>query len=402
MNSFKYRAKAEDGSTVRGIIEAYDEYEAVDQIRRNYPVVESIKPLKQGKRVNIDLNEPLWVSDKTLSLTANQFYIMLKAGIQMSRVIELIAEQTPDKLMKRILKACAADVAAGYSLAGSLEKNGKKIPAVFIETVRAGEESGTLEASFLSLEAYYKRAHKTKKKIKSAMTYPILVLVIAVVVIAIVMIKLVPTMTDTLQGFGVELPLATRILIGISNFFVKAWYIVLIVIAALVLGFYLFGKSEKGKLLYSKIRMKIPKIGKITRMNAAAQTANTLSALLAAGLPLAKALDITSRVLDCKCVGEELNKAVAKIESGMSLADAIKDSVYLPDMLKEMITVGESSGSLEETLATIGQYFNDEAQAASDAALAMIEPMITIILGVVVGFIVIAIYVPMFSMSSGM
>lgn len=402
MNSYKYRAKAEDGSTVRGIIEAYDEYEAVDQIRRNYPVVESIKPLKQGKRVNIDLNEPLWVSDKTLSLTANQFYIMLKAGIQMSRVIELIAEQTPDRLMKRILKACSADVAAGYSLAGSLEKNGKKIPAVFIETVRAGEESGTLEASFLSLEAYYKRAHKTKKKIKSAMTYPILVVIIAVVVIAIVMIKLVPTMTDTLQGFGVDLPLATRILIAISNFFVKAWYILLIVIAALILGIYLYGKSEKGKLIYSKIRIRLPKIGKITRMNAAAQTANTLSALLAAGLPLSKALDITSRVLDCKCVGEELNKAVAKIESGMSLSDSIKDSVYLPDMLKEMIAVGESSGSLEETLATIGQYFNDEAQAASDAALALIEPMITIILGVVVGFIVIAIYIPMFSMSSGM
>ncbi len=402
MNSFKYRAKAEDGSTVRGIIEAYDEYEAVDQIRRNYPVVESIKPLKQGKRINIDLNEPLWVSDKTLSLTANQFYIMLKAGIQMSRVIELIAEQTPDKLMKRILKACAADVAAGYSLAGSLEKNGKKIPAVFIETVRAGEESGTLEASFLSLEAYYKRAHKTKKKIKSAMTYPMLVVVVAVVVIAIVMIKLVPTMTDTLQGFGVELPVATKILIAISNFFVKAWYIVLIVVAVLILGIYLYGKSEKGKLLYSKIRIRLPKIGKITRMNAAAQTANTLSALLAAGLPLSKALDITSRVLDCKCVGEELNKAVSKIESGMSLSDSLKDSVYLPDMLKEMVTVGESSGSLEETLATIGQYFNDEAQAASDAALAMIEPMITIILGVVVGFIVIAIYIPMFSMSSGM
>ena len=398
MNSFKYRAKAEDGSTVRGIIEAYDEYEAVDQIRRNYPVVESIKPLKQGKRINIDLNEPLWVSDKTLSLTANQFYIMLKAGIQMSRVIELIAEQTPDKLMKRILKACAADVAAGYSLAGSLEKNGKKIPAVFIETVRAGEESGTLEASFLSLEAYYKRAHKTKKKIKSAMTYPMLVVVVAVVVIAIVMIKLVPTMTDTLQGFGVELPVATKILIAISNFFVKAWYIVLIVVAVLILGIYLYGKSEKGKLLYSKIRIRLPKIGKITRMNAAAQTANTLSA----GLPLSKALDITSRVLDCKCVGEELNKAVSKIESGMSLSDSLKDSVYLPDMLKEMVTVGESSGSLEETLATIGQYFNDEAQAASDAALAMIEPMITIILGVVVGFIVIAIYIPMFSMSSGM
>lgn len=401
MKAFKYRAKAENGETVSGVIEAYDEYEAVDKIRRSYPVVESIKPIKKERRINIDLNEPLWVSDKTLALTANQFCIMLRAGMSMSRVVEIIANQTTDKLMKRYLKACAADVAAGYSLANSLAKNGKKIPTVFIETVRAGEESGTLENSFRSLEAYYMRSHKTKKKVKSALTYPIMVLIIAVIVIAVVMVVLVPTMTDTLKSFGVELPLPTRILIAISNFFVKAWYILLIVIAALIIAIFAYGKTEKGKLLYSKIRIKLPVIGKITRMNAAAQTANTLATLIAAGLPLSKALDITSRVLDCKCVGEELNKAVAKLESGSSLGEAIKDSVYLPDMLKEMIVVGESSGNLEETLSTIGRYFNDEATSASDAALAMIEPMITIILGLVVGFIVIAIYIPMFSMSSG-
>lgn len=401
MKAFKYRAKAEDGTTVSGVIEAYDEYEAVNSVRRSYPVVEDIKPIKSERRINIDLNEPLWVSDKTLAMTANQFYIMLRAGLTMSRVVEIIADQTDDKLMKRYLKATAADVAAGYSLAGSLEKNGKKIPAVFIETVRAGEESGTLESSFQSLETYYTRSHKIKKKVKQAMTYPIMVLIIAAIVIGIVMVVLVPTMTETLQGFGVELPLPTRILIAISNFFVNWWYVLIIVIAAIAVFFFFYRKSEKGKMRLSKIRIKLPVLGKITRMNAAAQTANTLATLIAAGLPIAKALDITSRVLDCKCVGEELNKAVAKIEAGSSLAAALQDSVYLPDMLKEMIQVGEDSGSLEETLRTIGTFYNDESTAASDAALAMIEPMITIILGVVVGFIVIAIYIPMFSMSSG-
>lgn len=400
MKSFKYRAKAEDGTTVSGVIEAYDEYEAVDRIRRTYPVVENIKPIKKERRINIDINEPLWVSDKTLALTANQFCIMLRAGMQMARVVEIIAEQTSDKLMKRYLRASAADVAAGYSLAGSLEKNGKKIPAVFIETVRAGEESGTLEKSFRTLEQYYSRSHKTKKKVKSALTYPILVLIVAAVVIGIVMVVLVPRMTSTLQSVGGELPLPTRILIGISNFFKRAWYIVLIALAVIIIAFYAYGRTEKGKMAYSRIKIRMPVIGRITRMNAAAQTANTLSTLIAAGLPLSRALEITSRVIDSKCVGEELNKAVTKLESGSSLGEALKDSVYLPDMLKEMIVVGEQAGSLEETLATIGTYFNDEATSASDAALAMIEPMITIILGVVVGFIVIAIYVPVFTMST--
>lgn len=400
MQTYKYRAIAQDGSTVNGVIEAYDEFEAVNEIRKTYAVVESVKPVHKERRVNIDINEPLWVSNKTLSLTANQFYIMLRAGLPMTRTIELIAEQCDDKLMRRYLRATAADVAAGYSLANSLQKNGKKIPAVFIETVRAGEESGTLEQSFQSLETYYTRAHRTQKKVKSALTYPILVLLLAIVVIGVVMVVLVPTMTETLASFGTELPLITRILIAISNFFSKFWWIFLVVIAAVVLFVHFYGKTEKGSLLFSKIRIKLPVIGRITRYNAAAQVANTLATLLAAGLPVTKALDIVSRVVDSRCVGKELNEAIVKLEGGMNLGEALKDSKYLPAMLIEMITVGESSGMLEETLRTIGTYYAEEATSAADRALGLLEPMITIFLGVVVGFIVIAIYVPIFSMSA--
>ncbi len=401
MKTYKYRAIASDGSPVTGVIEAYDEFEAIAEIRRTCTVVEDIKPVENKRRINIDINEPLWVSNKTLALTANQFFIMLKAGLPMSRTVSLIAEQSDDRLMKRILRACAEDVAAGYSLAASLEKNGKKIPPVFIETVRAGEESGTLENSFESLEVYYTRAHKTNKKVKSALTYPVIVLLLAVVVIAVVMVVLVPRMIETLESFGTELPLVTRILIAISNFLAKSWYIILILIAAIAIAVFAYGKTEKGKLLYSRIRMKLPVLGKIARYNAAAQTANTLSTLLAAGLPVTRALEIVSRVVDMRCVGQELNKAIVKLESGMSLGEALANAKYLPAMLIEMITVGESSGMLEETLRTIGQYYTDEATSASDTALGLMEPMITVILGVVVGFIVIAIYVPMFSMSSG-
>ncbi len=401
MQTYKYRAIAKDGTTVNGVIEAYDEFEAVNEIRKTYAIVDSIKPVRKERRVNIDINEPLWVSNKTLSLTANQFAIMLKAGLTMTRTIELIADQSDDKLMRRILRACAGDVAAGYSLAGSLRKNGKKVPAVFIETVAAGEESGTLEESFKSLEAYYSRAHKTQKKVKSALTYPTIVLLLAIVVIGIVMVVLVPRMTETLQGIGTELPLVTRILIAISTFFKNWWYLVLIGLAALILGLFLFGRTERGRMVYSKIRIRMPVLGKITRFNAAAQTANTLATLLAAGLPVTRALDIVSRVLDTRCVGKELNESIVKLESGMSLGESLKESLYLPPMLIEMITVGESSGMLEDTLRSIGLFYSEEAIAASDKALSLIEPMITIILGVVVGFIVIAIYVPIFTMSTG-
>lgn len=401
MQTFKYRAQASDGAVVSGVMEAYDEFEAVEELRRNYSVVEDLQPIKQKKKFNIDINEPLWVEDKSLSLVASQFSIMIKAGLPMSRVVELIADQTSDKLMKRILTACAADVSAGYSLSRSLEKNGKKIPAVFIESVRAGEESGTLEQSFDSLKVYYDRAHKIRQKVKSALTYPIIVIILAFIVVGIVMVVLVPTMIQIFENMGSELPWPTRALIAMSHFFSKYWPLLLAVIAAAAIGIFAYGRTEKGKINLSKLRFKIPIIGRIATMNTAAQFANTVSTLLGAGLPVTRVVDIVSRVLDQRSVGVELAKCVAKLETGNSLGDVLKDVNNLPDMLVEMARIGEESGSLENTLHTIGEFYTEEAERASDRALKLIEPMITIFLGIFVGFIVIAIYVPIFSMAQG-
>lgn len=401
MQTFKYRALSADGASVSGVVEAYDEFAAVEDLRRQFAIVEDLQPVKKKKRFNIDLGEPLWVEDKSLALVASQFSIMLRAGLPMSRVVELIAGQTSDKLMRRILTACAADVAAGYSLSRSLEKNGKKIPAVFIESVRAGEESGTLEDSFDTLKTYYDHAHKVKQKVKSAMTYPIIVIILAFIVVGIVMVVLVPTMTQMFENMGSELPLPTRILIAISHFFSNYWPLLLALIAAVAIAFFVYRKTENGKINLSRLRFKIPIIGRIATMNTAAQVANTISTLIAAGLPIPKVADIVSRVLDARSVGVDMGKCVGKLETGQNLGEVLQDVDNLPDMLVEMAKVGEESGSLENTLRTVGDFYTQEAERASDRALAMIEPMITVILGVFVAFIVIAIYVPMFSMYQG-
>ena len=401
MTTYKYRAQSGDGSAVTGVIEAYDEYAAVDQLRRSYPIVEDLAPLKEKGRVNIDINEPLWVADKTLSITASQFAIMLRAGMPMTRVVELIANQSSDRLMKRILNACAADVNAGYSLARSLEKNGQKIPAVFIESVRAGEESGTLEESFENLKVYYEKSHRIREKVRSALTYPVIVVILAIVVVAIVMVVLVPVMTDMFESMGTELPLPTRILIGISNFLGRFWPLLLVIIAVLGFAAFFYGRTDAGRLNYSRIRLRLPVLGRIARMNTAAQVANTMSTLLGAGLPINRVVDIIARVLDMRSVGEDLERCVPQLEGGTALGAALEDVDDLPEMLIEMAKVGEESGSLESTMRTIGEFYDDEAMRASDRALAMLEPMITIILGVFVAFIVIAIYIPMFTMYQG-
>lgn len=401
MTTYKYRARTPDGVAVTGVVEAYSEFNAVEQIKLTCPIVEKITEVKASDRPHIDLNEPLWVENKVLALTASQFSIMLRAGIQIGRVVELIAGQTADKLMKRILTNCAEDVNAGYSLAASLERHGKKIPTAFIETVRAGEESGTLEVCFDRLKIYYEKAHRVKKKVRSALFYPAFLIVLTVFVVTVVMAILVPVMLSYFSSNGQELPWITRCLIAMSDFFVDYWPHVIIGLTSVIIIYKLYGKTPTGEIELAKAKLKIPVIGKIATMNAASQFANTVSTLLAAGLPATKVITITARVLDNRAIGVSLEKSVVELESGRSLGAVLKTNKYLPDMLVEMVSVGEESGALEETMDTIGTYYDEEAVSASDKALAMLEPMLTVIMGGMVAFILLAIYLPMFNMSSG-
>lgn len=401
MNTYKYRARPiAGGKSVNGVIEAYSEYEAVAQIKAQSLVVEKITELTEKQGVHVDLNEPLWVSEKVLSLTASQFAIMLRAGLPMSRIVELIAEQTSDKLMKRILTACAADVSAGYSLSQSLEKNGKKIPTTFIETVRAGEASGSLEICFQRLKTYYEKSNRVKRKVKSALTYPAILLILSVVVVGVVMVVLVPKMTQTFEGMGAEMPLPTRILMGMSHFFTHWWPVLIAALAALIIGYKLYRKTPEGALRIGRLSLKIPVIGNIGRMNAASQFANTLCVLLTAGLPITQVIAIIARILDNAAIAKTVDAAVVELESGKRLGAALADNPYLPPMLLEMVSVGEETGELEQTMDVIGSYYDEEAEAASAKAVGMLEPMMTVFLGVLVGFIVIAIYIPMFSMET--
>lgn len=400
MTAYKYKALSRDGSKVSGVVEAYDEFEAVAKIKADCSVVLKITPVAEKRRERIDLNEPMWVSDKVLSLTASQFAILLKAGMPTARTVEIIAQQTTDKLMKRILTEVAKDVAAGYSLSQSLETRGKKIPLTFIETVRAGEESGTLEESFARLVTYYEKSHKIRSKVRSAMMYPIFLSVLAVAVIIIIVKVTVPVVTSMIVGNGGKLPLPTRMLLGAYNFFGKWWWAFIGVIVAAVICIILYRKTENGRLRFAKLSMKLPVLGKISVLKSASQFAGTMATLLSAGLPITNALTITGKVLDNYAVGLTVGACTLGIEEGKRLGDVLRTNPYLPPLLTEMTAVGEESDALEGTLTTIGTYFDSEVEQASAKALSMLEPMITVVMGVVIGFIVIALYLPMFTMYS--
>lgn len=399
MKVYKYKAVSEDGKKVNGVVEAYDELEAVDEIRKTCYIIEKIEEVPTGEKKKIDLNEPVVIPDKVLSLTASQFAILIKAGIPTARAVEQIAASSSDKYMKKILTEVAEDVNAGYGLAQSLETRTTKIPATFIETVRAGEESGTLDQSFEKLYVYYDKAQKLRAKVKSALTYPIILVILTIVVVIVVVKVAVPTIAGVIAGGNGELPGPTKALLGIYDFFSRFGLIFVGLIAAAIIGLMYYKKTVNGAQWFGRNALKMPVLGNVNIMNAAAQFANTMSTLLGSGLSLQKALYTTSKTMDNCVIASGVEKSSVGIEEGRRLGEVLHENAPdLPGMLIEMAEAGENSGKLEETLGTIGAYYDAETQVATEKALGMLEPILTIILGVVIGFIVIALYLPMFTM----
>lgn len=400
MEQYKYSAMSNDGSRVEGVVEASDEFTAVSKIKaQNLPVVINIQQVKQKDMgiLSADLGSKK-VDTEALSVMCSQFSIILGAGVNIATCMQMISEQTADKKLAAMLRKSADDVAHGAGVAASMERNCEGLPLTFLETVRAGEQSGTMDESFKTLEKYYSKSHKLQQKIKQALSYPMFVIVIAIVVVAVIMIKVVPTMTGVFADFGSELPMITKALVGMSDFFRVGWPFMIALLIVGVGGFKMWVSTDKGKESHSRNMLKIPIIGNINRLNGAAQFANTMSALLRAGLPVSQALDTTGKVMDNYVLGQGLRGMVRKIEEGRRLGDVMRESALFPKTLTEMTAIGEETGELENTLDTIGDYYSNEADHATTQALAKLEPAIMVVLAIFVGWIVLAIYTPMFSM----
>ncbi len=403
MPMFRYKAVSPDGANVCGVVEAYDRYEAVAQIKQECPVVLSVDRVPSLPYTGINVLGTQRIPDKQLSLLSSQFAIILRAGIGVVRAVELIREQTGDTRLRRLLADVGKDVASGYGLAASLENKGEKLlPATFIETVRAGEESGTLPASFEKLKIYYEKSAKVKRKVTSAMMYPAFLILLAAVVIAIIMVVTMPVFSSVFDSLDMELPGLTKAIIAAANFFSKWWWLVMILLLSLILGIRLYIKSEKGELQWAQLLLRAPVLGQVNRMKGASQFANTLSTLLTAGIPMIRAVEIVSKVLDNRYLGQQLGLLVPYLIEGRSLGEQLQKQKCFPSMLSEMTAMGEDTGSLESTLDTIGEYYDTETETASNRALSLLQPAITLLMGILIGIIVIGLYLPMFQMYNGM
>jgi type IV pilus assembly protein PilC len=333
----------------------------------------------------------------------SQLATILSAGIPISRAIRLIGDKVSDKTLKRILKSAGEDVEAGRSLSSSFEEYGGKLfPVTFIETIRAGEAAGDLAGAFDSMARHFDKQSKMGAKVRAAMGYPLFVLAVAVVVVMVLMVRVVPTFTAIFDDLGGELPLMTRMLIAISNFFRKYILYMVIIIAAIIVAYILYKRTPSGARNLARLQLKLPVLGNIAELNAASLFANTMATMIGAGLPMTRAVQITSQVMPNLIFKEKTAEMVTRIEEGRTVLDSMRETGVMPDILSDMVGVGEETGEMKRTLDLTAAYYDNELETAVQSAIAKLEPSLLIFIAIIAGFIVISIYMAMFSMYGSM
>ena len=346
-----------------------------------------------GSRINM----------KAFTVMCSQFAIILQAGIPIARTVHLIADKTTDKVLKRILTQVADDVEAGRSISASFEeRGGKLLPPTFVDTIRAGEETGSIDTAFGTMHRHLDKQTRMGARVRGALAYPVFVLFIAVIVVIVIMVKVVPTFTAIFESYDAELPGITKALIAISHFFSRWWMVLLGIGIVIYIAYKLYGNTEDGRLNLARTARKLPVLGNINELNSASQFANSMATMLSAGLPLTRAISITAKVIDNYFVSQEIGKLSGRLEEGHGLGTSLRESACMPDILTDMVAVGEETGELQATMETVASYYDNELEQAINAAIAKLEPTLLVFMAVVAGFIVIAVYMAMFSMYSVM
>ena len=399
MATFAYSGRTRQGRTVTGerIAETMDG--AVAALRREQILVTQISPLKEAAPKAAKPSGKS-VSAKNLAVFTRQFSVMIDAGLPLVQCLEILGTQEEDKNFASVILATRTDVESGASLADAMKKHPKAFDPLFTNMIAAGEAGGILDTILKRLATYIEKAVKLRGQVKSAMIYPIAVIVIAVLVVGVILWKVIPTFANLFAGLGAELPLPTRIVIAASNGLVRFMPFVLVGIGAAVFGFRAYYNSTNGRRVIDAITLKLPVLGQLMRKIAVARFCRTLSTLLASGVSILEALDITARTAGNAIIEEAIMTTRKSIERGETIAAPLKETNVFPSMVVQMISVGEATGALDTMLGKIAEFYEEEVDTAVAGLLTLLEPIMIFFLGVVVGGIVIAMYMPIFDLIS--
>jgi type IV pilus assembly protein PilC len=403
MPTFAFSGRTRGGETISGERVADTADAVVAALRREQVLVTRIAPAKEkakeagaGKKGKLGKK----VNPKNLAVFVRQFSVMIDAGLPLVQCLQILGSQEEDKNFAATILATRSDVESGAALADAMKKHPKAFDPLFTNMIAAGEAGGILDTILKRLATYIEKAVKLKSQVKSAMIYPIAVIVIAVLVVGIILWKVIPTFAALFAGLGAELPLPTRVVIWLSDFLVNFMPFIIVGIGALAYGFKSYYATTSGKYQIDRITLKLPVLGILMRKIAVARFCRTLSTLLSSGVPILDGLDITARTSGNSVIEEAILLTRKSIERGETVSGPLKETAVFPPMVTQMIAVGETTGALDTMLSKIADFYEDEVDAAVAGLLTLLEPIMIAFLGGAVGGIVIAMYLPIFDLIS--
>lgn len=360
-----------------------------------------IKPKPKDLFQNVKFLQPK-VTEKDIVVMTRQFATMIDAGLPLVQCLEILYSQQDNRTFKRILKNIKEDVEEGSTFADALKQHPEVFDDLFVNLVAAGEIGGILDIILNRLAAYIEKAAKLKKKVKGAMTYPIVVMVIAVLVVAVILIFVIPVFQSMFADFGKALPVPTQVVVAIS-YFVKGYIIYIVVgVVVLIFAFRRFYRTERGRAIVDNLILKAPVFGMLLRKVAVAKFTRTLGTMISSGVPILDSLDIVAATAGNKTIEGAIRETRQSISEGRTIAEPLADSEVFPSMVVQMISVGEATGALDTMLGKIADFYDDEVDAAVDALTSMLEPFMMVFLGGTIGGLVVSMYLPIFQMAGAM
>ena len=401
MPVYNWVAVTKKGKTLKGELEAGNEKIAEAQLKRRNYTIKKIKEKPKDLFANIAFMQPK-ITTKDIVVFTRQFSTMIDAGLPLVQGLNILAEQADNPSFKKVLKGITRDVEGGSTLAEAMQKYPNIFDNLFVNLIAAGEVGGILDTILQRLSVFIEKAEKLKAQIKGAMTYPLVVIVIAAMVISVILVFVIPVFEDLFSSFGAGLPVPTQIVVNMSNFLKSNIHWCILAIVAFVFVFKKYRNTKGGRKVTDALLLKLPLFGTLLKKTAVARFTRTLGTMISSGVPILDSLEIVAKTSGNVILEEILLEVRTSIAEGQTIAEPLGENTIFPSMVVQMISVGEATGALDTMLEKIADFYDDEVDAAVDALTSMLEPILMVFLGGSIGGLVVAMYLPIFSMASHM
>lgn len=400
MADFTYQIIDKTGKTRKGNITADSMDKARAMLKNEGSTVLKLEEATVfNKEISFGSGKKKKVKPRDLGVFCKQFNSILGAGISMVSALEMLAQQTTNKTLQESLKNVQDNVQKGDTLSGAMKKEGTRVfPGILLNMIEAGEASGSLEVALERMSTHFDKDARLKGMIKKAMMYPIVLMCVAVVIVVIMLTMVLPSFASTFDSMGGELPGFTLFVMGLSDSLIETWYLWIAGIVAIIIAYKVYAGSESGSRVVAKIKLKIPVFGQLIVKTESARFSRNLATLLAAGMPLVEAIEITGKTLSNVLYKDALKEAVAQVQKGVPLSAPLKASGLFPSLVLHMLAIGEESGDIEGMLMNVAEYYDEEVQLATEQATSLMEPLAIVVMAVLVIGIIAAIYAPILSM----